>query len=102
MLDSGRMTGKPEVMPGTDSQRRWPEVGFEEIAHGSPPSPFVDNFRSAEQPGTTPFVETRAFPSTDLGQTSPTPLFWGCRPSPRAAELPAKAIVHPLSVQAAN
>jgi hypothetical protein len=27
-----RITGKSEVMPGTESQRRWPEVLFEEIA----------------------------------------------------------------------
>ena len=26
--DCGRVTGKSEVMPGTDSQRRWPEDGF--------------------------------------------------------------------------
>jgi hypothetical protein len=28
--------------------------------------------------------------------------FWNRRPAPSAAELPAKAIVHPFSVQAAN
>ncbi len=30
-FDSARITGKSEVMPGTDSQRRWPEVGFGEV-----------------------------------------------------------------------
>jgi hypothetical protein len=25
------MTGNPEVMPRMDSQRRWPEVAFEEV-----------------------------------------------------------------------
>jgi hypothetical protein len=28
---TGRVTSKSEVMPGTDSQRRWPEVGLGEI-----------------------------------------------------------------------
>src|SRR5208337_4484268 len=45
--DCGRMTSNPEVMPRMDSQRRWPEVGFAEIIHRSPPSPFLDRFRIA-------------------------------------------------------
>ena len=27
-----RLTSKAEVMPGTDSQRSWPEVGFWDIS----------------------------------------------------------------------
>jgi hypothetical protein len=30
-IDSGRITGNPEVMPRMDSQRCWPEVGFVEV-----------------------------------------------------------------------
>jgi hypothetical protein len=32
----------------------------------------------------------------------PQARFWGRRPAPNAADLPAKAIVHPFSVQAMN
>jgi hypothetical protein len=36
------------------------------------------------------------------GSNFPDSRFWSRRPGPSATELPAKAIVHPLSVQAAN
>jgi hypothetical protein len=34
--DCDWFTGKSEVMPGTDSQRRWPEVGFWEVGKFQP------------------------------------------------------------------
>ena len=36
-------------MPGTESQRRWPEVGFAEIAIDLLPSPFLDREANAER-----------------------------------------------------
>jgi hypothetical protein len=32
MKESQVLTGNPEVMPRMDSQRRWPEVDFEEVS----------------------------------------------------------------------
>jgi hypothetical protein len=57
--DSGRIMGKSEVMPGTDSQRRCPEVLFENIIQRCPRSPFLDNFRIADD---TPGTETASVP----------------------------------------
>ncbi len=46
------------------------ELTFEGIVESdssTPPSPFLDSFRLADEPGTTPFVDTSAFSSTYPG-----------------------------------